>query len=304
MTIMRLLSIACCTVLLQGATVTRAQAQETTEMQAQDDIVSLAERPQRARWDASLATSWLPASNIHGTGGDLSAEEVRFRLERRFQLDARMELSAGLNYSDETLDAPDSARLPDSLRSVAVSMGVDYRTTDRLTLGGRISPGLSSDFKAVSGRDVRVPVAFHAQYRASAELTYLGGLAYTGGNRTLPVMPMLGVLYTPSERWTFALGMPRTGVIYRPYRGMELHLGAESGRGEYHLHDASLGSDVISYRDYRGVAGVETALCSFLKLGIAGGYAFDRKFVFYDGNRADVSLDNAPFAKVEVKAAW
>ena len=127
---------------------------------------------------------------------------------------------------------------------------------------------------------------------------------YTSGSHAFRVWPLLGILYMPSEKWAFALGFPRTGVMFQPRKGLEFSLGAESGAGEYHLHDPSIGANVISYRDFRGVAGVDVALASFAKLGVSGGYAFDRRFIFYEGSRDDVRLDSVPFGKMEIKFAW
>ena len=281
-----------------------ALAQEINNVEEHEDVVSLAERVERPRWDASLVTDWLPASGIQGTGGDISMEEVKVGLGRRFTITPRLELSTGLRYSQQNIDAPQSALLPGTLQTVSLSLGGEYRTSEQLTLGLRVSPGLSSDFKSVTTSDVRVPVAFTAQYHVSKELTYLGGIAYTSGSHAFPVLPILGVLYEPSQRWTFAFGFPRTGVIFKPRKGLEFHLGAEREGGEYRLHDPSIGAEVISYRDFRGVAGVDVSLFSFLKLGVSGGYSFARRFVFYDGNRDDVRLDSAPLAKLEIKCAW
>jgi len=73
---------------------------------------------------------------------------------------------------------------------------------------------------------------------------------------------------------------------------------------EYHLHDPSIGANYISYRDYRTLTGADIQLFPFVKLGISGGYAFARKFVFYERNRNDVNLDGAPFGRLDVMFTW
>ncbi|UFS70934.1 hypothetical protein LPW11_01820 [Geomonas sp. RF6] len=281
-----------------------ARAQEIRDTEKEHgDVVTLAEKPNPSVWDASAEITFLPSSAMRGAGDDLSMTEVRAGIGRRFPLNSRLELSGGVRYSTQLIDAPASAHLPDALHALSIYLGGEYRTSDSLTLGIRISPGLSSDFNGIGTDDVRVPVSFNARYQRSRTLTLLGGIIFTGGAHAYPVLPILGVLYMPSDRLVFAAGFPRTGVMYRT-NGVECYAGVESGRGEYRLHDDSVGAKIISYRDFRAVAGVDMALSRSVKAGFAGGYAFARRFVFYEGSRDDLRIDGVPFGKVQVKIAW
>jgi hypothetical protein len=296
-----LLALSCVTTVFVSS---QALAQEVEEAERQNgDVLSLARRPQQSPWETTVETTWLPASTIRDSGGDVSMGEVKAGFTRRVAISPRLELSTGLQYSLREIDAPASAQLPERLQTLSVHLGAEYQLKDALALGVRVSPGLSGDFRSVDGRDVRVPVAIHATYQASDRLSLLGGLAYTGQNR-LPVLPVIGALYRPAEKWAIALGFPRTGVIYKPNRTTELFVAGEFSSGEYRLHDPSVGANIISYRDYRVLTGAEFRVASFLKLGVSGGYAFGRKFVFDEGNRSDVNLDGAPFARLEAKFLW
>jgi hypothetical protein len=148
--------------------------------------------------------------------------EAKVDFSHRFGIDPKLDLSAGLRYSLRAIDAPDSANLPDALHALSLDLGAVYHADDRLTLGIRVSPGLGSDFRGFSGGDIRVPVALHAGFQASRTLSLAGGIAYTGLNHSYPVMLILGLVYIPSEQWIFALGFPRTGVMYKPDRKTDL----------------------------------------------------------------------------------
>ncbi|GFE61974.1 DUF6268 family outer membrane beta-barrel protein [Geobacter sp. AOG2] len=295
------LSIVCCMATL--AVSSWALAQESNETTKPDKKVVYPQREQPLS-EVTADTTWLAGSHIRTTGGDLTMGEAKVGFSRRFVIDPKIDLSAGLKYSLREIDAPDSARLPESLHTLSLDLGAVYHVDKRLTLGVRVSPGVGSDFKGFSAGDVRVPVAVHANFQASRSLSLIGGVAYTGMNHSYPVMPVLGLLYIPSEQWVFALGFPRTGVVYKPDRKTDLYVGAEFAGGEYQLHDPPVGANVVSYRDYRAVAGVDLRVLPFAKMGIAGGYAFARKFVFYDGNRNDINLDGAPFGRVALTFTW
>jgi hypothetical protein len=298
------LATFCC--LLTVGTTTRSFAQDPDDLAKEsDDLLAISqETPQRPSWESRVETTWLAGSEVRNSGGNLNMGEVTAEFTKRFSINPKLELSTGFKYGLREIDAPASALLPDSLQTLAVQVGAEYRKSDDLTLGFRVSPSVKSDFKAFESKDLRLLVEMHAKYQLNRKLTLLGGIAYTGEQHSFPVLPVLGVLYTPSERWGFALGFPRTKIMYMPYKGTELFLGATFSGGEYRLHDAAVGANVISYKDYRAVAGVELPLYSVARLAISGGYAFGRKFTFDEGNRADLKLGNAPFCSMDLKFLW
>lgn len=259
---------------------------------------------QPPQWDTFVRTTEFTGSRVHSYGGNLTMREVDAGFARKFSVNSRFELSSGLHYSLKDIDAPEDARLPTSLHRLALNMGGLYRMNDNLSLGLMVSPGLSSDFKVITSSDIRVPVALHARYRVSPRLTLTGGLMYAIGNHELPLLPVIGATYQPSEKWTFALGFPRTGVILKPNKTSEYYIGGEFGGGEYRLHDVSKGANIISYSDYRAITGVKWTLSPVIELGVAGGYSFARKFVFHDGVRDDVNVNSAPFGRFELKFMW
>jgi hypothetical protein len=298
------LAIFCC--LLTVGTASRSFARDLDELAKEsDDVLDISQKSQRRpSWESKVETTWLSGSEVRNSGGNLNMRELAADLTKRFSVNPKLELSTGLKYARRDIDAPATALLPDALQALAVEFGAEYRKSDVLTLGFRLSPSVKSDFKAFEARDLRVPAEVHAKYQMNKKLTLLGGIAYTGEQHSFPVLPMLGVLYTPSERWGLALGFPRTKIMYMPYKGTELFLGATFSGGEYRLHDATVGTNVISYKDYRAVAGVELPICNFARLAVSGGYAFGRKFAFYEGNRDDLKLGNAPFGSMDLKFSW
>jgi hypothetical protein len=300
------LSLATSCFFLAALTATHAFAQDRDDLvQESEEALSISRQPQqRPSWETGVEVNWLARSKVRSSGGYLDMGEVKTDFSKRFSMNPKLELSAGFKYSLREIDAPASARLPDSLQTLALQFGAEFRKSDQLTLGINLAPKVSSDFEGFAARDIRVPVAVHARYQMSQRLSLLGGIAYTGEEHTFPVLPVLGVLYAPSEKWGFALGFPRTAIMYKPYKETELFLGATFSGGQYRLHGTNSGANVISYRDYRALAGVALPLCQVAKLTLSGGYAFGRKFVFYEGDRPDLNLDGAPFGSMELKIAW
>ena len=73
---------------------------------------------------------------------------------------------------------------------------------------------------------------------------------------------------------------------------------------EYELKDRSLEAKAIKYSDYKAMAGVQYLPIPTVKLSTSIGYAFDRKIAFFDGNRADMRVDDVPFLKVLLEMGW
>lgn len=292
--------------LLTVGTTSRIFAQDIDDLAKEsDDVLAISQKSQlRPSWESNVEATWLAGSEVRNGGGNVNMGEIKADFTKRFSVNPKLELSIGLKYARWEIDAPATALLPDSLQTLAVQFGAEYRKNDALTLGFRLSPSVKSDFKAFEANDLRIPAEVHAKYQMNKKLTLLGGIAYTGEQHSFPVLPVLGVLYTPSEKWGMALGFPRTKIMYMPYKETELFLGATFSGGEYRLHDATVGSNVITYRDYRAIAGVELPLCSVARLAISGGYAFGRKFTFDEGNRDDLKLGNAPFGSMDLKFSW
>lgn len=194
--------------------------------------------------------------------------------------------------------------LPDALHTLSVSFGGNYQVNRDLFLTLLVGPSLNSDFKEIGTGDIRTQIGFMGRYSASEKLTLIAGLIYQQGYEAFPVLPVLGAIYRPNEQWTLSLAAPRPGITFSPNQTSSYYIGGEISGTEYQLHDASLGAKIVSYRDLRALAGAEYILFSAIKVNIAGGYTFDRKFVFYDSSRDDVNIDDGPFARFGVSLAW
>ena len=285
---------------------------------------------QRPEWNAAIVSTWLGGSKMDESSGELSMREAKVVLHRRYRATSQMVFITGIHYSVLDIGAPKAARLPETLHAISVSFGGDYRLSDKMGLALTISPGFRSDFKSIGTEDLRVPVTLRGRYHISKELTLLGGIRYLGGNRDLgtnrtsQIMPLIGIQYKPSEEWSltlglpfiditykpselwvFSLGFPRTAITFKPKKGTEYFIKGElTGGGVYSIHDSSIGTDSISYRDYRASTGVDYLLFSVVRLGVSGGYSFARKLEFDDRDRSNLNLAGTPFARIEAKFSW
>ncbi|HET6418927.1 MAG TPA: DUF6268 family outer membrane beta-barrel protein [Geobacteraceae bacterium] len=293
-----------CSLLISAVLAVRAEAADSSGEETAQEMMSTATGKDRHPWSADISQTWLPDSGIRNMGGNIEMSETEIRFGRKFAISSTLSLSTGLAYSLRDIDAPGTARLPDKLNTASVEIGGNFRISKNLFLDVMVSPGLNGDFKKIDRDDVRTQVGFMGRYNTSEKLTLLAGLVYQEGYKSYPVVPVLGFVYRPDEHWTIGLAAPRPGVTYSPDKKSSYYLGGEFTATEYQLHDPSLGAKIIEYRDFRAVAGVEYTIFSAVKIGISGGYAFGRKFRFYDGTRNDIRVDDNGFVRLSAGVVW
>ena len=274
---------------------------------ARELMAPVPDEQSRRPWEAAVDGVWLPRSDSSDAGGRVGMSEAKVKMARSFQVTGRLSLTPEITYSELQVSAPFAARLPESLQTVSLGLRGDYRWSPKLSYSLLFAPGLAGDFRQIGADDLRVRLGFSARYNASDRLTLLGGLIYQEGYRSLPVFPIIGALYRPNERWTISFAAPRPGVSYARSRDLRLHLGAEFFGGEYQLHEARLGAQVIRYRDFRALGGAEFTVFKQLKGDFAAGYAFARRFTFYDAfdaTRQGIRVAAGLFGRAGLKLDW
>jgi hypothetical protein len=283
-------------------------AEEDSPSESARELMAPSPTEQSARpWEASLDGVWLPKCDSANAGGKVGMSLARLKLARSYRVSGRLSLTPELAYSQLQVSSPFSARLPESLHTLSLGLRGDYRASPKLSYSMLISPGLSSDFKEIGSDDIRVRLGFTGRYNTSERLTFLAGLIYQQGYHSLSFFPILGALFRPDDYWTISLAAPLMGVSYAPSRDLKLKLGGEFYGGEYQLHEARLGAEVVRYRDFRVLGGADFTLFDHLKGEFAAGYAFAREFTFYDvfaANRPDIKVDAGIFGRAGLKMEW
>lgn len=285
-----------------------AGAVDSSPNETARELAAAAEKPGDHPWNATIDQSWLPASGFReagrATGGSLTLHETGVKVGRFHSVSPDLTLSTYLTYSLRSIDAPGTAALPDHLHTLSVGLAGDYRLTDTLALDFLVAPGLSGDFRQIGADDVRTQVGLLGRYDPTKKWSLMAGVIYLQGYRSVPVLPIAGAVYRPTEQWTIRLAAPRPGVIYTPDKVSSYFAVAEFTGSEYQVHDTALGAKIVNYRDFRVMAGLERLLFSAVRVALSAGYVFDRRFVFYDSARNDLTIDNGAVVRLGVSTAW
>lgn len=171
--------------------------------------------------------------------------------------------------------APD---LPEQLYKVAIDVQADFQITPRIGLSLGITPGLWTDFRRVSGDDVRVPARLLATYSLWDGLFLAGGVVWTD-NFYRNLLPGVGVIWEITDRTKLELLWPRSRLGYRWHDTCEIYGVFERGGNTYNIRVNDIDED-FQYRDLRLMLGIQSDFWSRASLFAEAGIAFDRRFRF------------------------
>jgi len=255
-------------------------------------------------WNILLSIGHFPAADLHGTPGDVGISDYRLKMARNLKLDDRLTLTLGGGYGLKHLDSSSSAALPQDLQALFVEAGARYRINDRSFASIKVYPGFYSDFKELGDDDLRMPLLALGGYSFNNGLSVVGGFIYRFGYHASQFIPALGFSYQPDQYWRIDLIAPRPGITYVASSKLQLFVAGDFASDEYELKDRTIGAKAIKYSDYKAMAGVQYLPVPAVKISTSIGYAFERRFAFFDGNRSDLRVDDAPFLKVSLDVGW
>jgi hypothetical protein len=255
-------------------------------------------------WNVLMSIGHLPSADLHGRPGDAGISDYRLKIARNLKLDERLTLTLGGGYGLKHIDSSAAAALPQDLHALFVEAGARYRINDRSFASIRLYPGFYSDFKELGDDDLRMPVLALGGYGFDNGLSVVGGFAYRFGYHAGQFIPVLGFSYQPDQQWRFDLIAPRPGVTYFASRQLQLFVAGDFASDEYELKDRTFGAKAIRYSDYKAMVGVTYLPVPAVKISTSVGYAFERRFAFFDGSRPDLRVDDAPFIKVSLDYGW
>lgn len=255
-------------------------------------------------WIAQVSIGHLPTADLHVVSADAGISDYRLKLTRNIKLEEHVTLAMGGGYGLKHIDASPLAALPQDLHSLYLEVGATYRFNDRAFTSVRLLPGFYSDFKELGDDDLRMPTVALGGYAFNNGFSIMGGFIYRFGYHANQFIPALGFSYQPDQRWRFDLIAPRPGITYSASRQLQLFVAGDFASDEYELKDHSSGAKAIKYIDYKAMAGFNYLPVPAVKISTSVGYAFERKFAFYDTARPDLRLDDVPFFKVSLDVGW
>lgn len=255
-------------------------------------------------------TSYVFGSDLHRSGsfGDQSAIQNSFSYTRRVLLHDHLYWHLGIAY-DRFDFGTTGAPVPDHLQSAAVVLGIDYMHNDDVGAFIQIRPGFYTEDN-FNNASFDVPITVARIWVLQEDHLYL----FSGVNAAFlrgrfPVIPLVGLIWEPNDKWRVFALLPEPRVIYKPNGNWEFWAGGELTGGSFRtdrktgIFPPELNGAQVDYAEYRVGGGLIYSPSDRISVDIGGGYAIQREFDFY---RADVKYktDGAPYLRLQFKSKF
>jgi hypothetical protein len=218
------------------------------------------------------------------------------------------QLRTGVAWDRFSFGNSPGAPIPDTLQSVALTLGADVELSEKWIMRFEVMPGISSDFVDIDANDLSLNAIVGFSYIVDSKLQWVMGLMI-GYSNEYPVLPGAGVRWQFADDWTLNFILPRPRLEYKVTDQLQAFVGAEIKSGTYRVGSdfgSSVGNEklnnaVVSYMEVRTGAGLIYRFHPAFALEAEGGWMVDRSFDYY---RADtrVSGEGAPYGQIGLKA--
>ncbi len=239
----------------------------------------------------------LTGTAVLGSGDDYGVTD--FSISSGYKVRALPLLSFTPSYQMLFLNGPERTDLPETLYRANVDIAWFQPLSQQWFLQLAVTPGVAADFHTTNSDMVRIMGRALAFYQANEQFQWAFGAVYLARN-DLPVLPAVGLIYTPSELTKLELIFPRPKFSHQLSAGHEnsvwWYVAGELGGGTYAITRSSGVEDVVSLGEFKLLTGIEHRWGNDPKkqdiLFYEVGYVFNRQ-VEYDSEIGDYDPSGA-----------
>ncbi len=264
---------------------------QQTESKRPPDLKSL----MRPRFD--LAAEWEPETD----GVEISSSDLAMKLPL-YPIFGPPPPFLTAAYSYTGINASPALDLPENLHQFSLGLAWMRRINDKWMTRTMLSAVFASDLQNTGSMAWQFRGGMFAMYRPNEKWNWAFGALATG-QEDIPVIPVLGAIWEPSDSIKVNLMLPNPRVSFllsessdRQHWG---YVGGGMSGGNWAYQRANGTSERLNYREWRFVLGWESIPPQEPgRFGNAGrkynveiGYVFGRKFEL-ERNATDLKIDN------------
>jgi hypothetical protein len=185
------------------------------------------------------------------------------------------------------LDGPEASDLPPRLYDATVQFRWWRRLAPRLGIDLAVTPGLSGDFQKSNDEALRIPSHVVGVFDWTPRTKIVLGASYPD-REDVDVLPVGGLIWNPNDDVAFELVVPRPKIarrIYWPGASTDdvqdwAYVAGEFGGGTWAIRRAAGTKDLLTYRDFRVILGLERKAIGRLDARLEVGYVFGREIEY------------------------
>jgi hypothetical protein len=143
-------------------------------------------------------------------------------------------------------------------------------------------------------------------YAPTIETKYALGVTYLDGGWS-KVVPVVGVIYKPNDDVEYQILFPTPRIAWRlPWTNIPgkderwMFISVEYGNQAWAFEQSNGEGDVLAYRDYRAILGIERKIVGGISHRLEIGYVFNRDMKIASVGPNDISMDNSLIARAGI----
>ncbi len=196
----------------------------------------------------------------------------------------------------DQLNANPGFDVPDALYEAGVKSFWKKVVSEQLTTMVLFTPSVRSDFQSSQGSFKLFGMALLQWKMVPEKLALTGGVTYTG-RQDFPVLPMMGLYWTPSPLWKLDIQFPSPRLSRRLMKDGDTsetwgYLAGVFGGNTWAVQRANGTDDQLTLRDLRLVLGVEHLLTKNRGVFVETGWVFSRS-AEYENTPGQIDLGDA-----------
>jgi len=184
----------------------------------------------------------------------------------------------------DLLDAAAVLDVPESLFDTGVKMFWRHPINERLSSMMLITPSVRSDFTTSDGAFRLFGLALLTWQWVPQKLSISGGVVHTGRD-DFPILPAMGLLWTPSPEWKVDAQFPSPRISHRLAKNggqseTWAYLSGVFGGNTWAVTRTGGETDELTISDLRLVTGIEFAQSENRGFYVEAGYVFNRSMEY------------------------
>lgn len=211
------------------------------------------------------------------------------------------------SYDIHFLNRPLGFDLPPRLHDAAIDFHVFRVFGNHWITDFAVQPGLYADDNSFDDSNaLRFTGRALGIYAPTIDVKYVLGATYLDGGWA-KVVPVAGVIYKPNDDVEYQFIFPTPRVSWRmPWTNIPgkderwMYLSVEYANQAWAFEQTDGDPDVLAYRDYRVILGIERKLVGGLSHKLEIGYVFNRDMKIASISGDDISMNDTLIARVGI----
>tara|TARA_R110002096_G_scaffold4493_30_gene21010 strand:- start:4457 stop:5323 length:867 start_codon:yes stop_codon:yes gene_type:complete len=241
---------------------------------------------------------WTETADFDGPGdGSLGVTEAGISAPFPIVTTEDLRIIGGVRYRWNQLKLDGFDPIGDELDLHRVQIPINFWKTGQngWKYWVRLEPGISSDFKKITGDDFTVSALGLASYQWKEDVRIALGGYFSRDLGEARLLPAVGLIWEPNQHWVLSITAPRLYASYAPFEGTLFTAFAYPSGGGWNIEDPATGEERdLDYQAVQIGLGLDQALFGALWAYIEGGYQVARELEIEGGSQVD--LENSWWA--------